>query len=726
MYGSSPLSRGIRIRSATSTRRGGIIPALAGNTRLPCSRETQGQDHPRSRGEYYKNTTNTKIDQGSSPLSRGILGKEFPDYAFRGIIPALAGNTHANVRRVDEHLRIIPALAGNTISTTSPVTRIRDHPRSRGEYQQRAMMGANTAGSSPLSRGIRLSVAAASRSGGIIPALAGNTDQDSTTGQHPQDHPRSRGEYATCPGIPNTTTGSSPLSRGIHWVSGDLEAGVGIIPALAGNTAAQLKEEQLIGDHPRSRGEYCVALTSTCFPVGSSPLSRGIHGVVNELGDELRIIPALAGNTTGVHAPVTGKQDHPRSRGEYGQVIIFVTRRFGSSPLSRGIQGLPESIDARFRIIPALAGNTTTSDMVAYDLPDHPRSRGEYLTIPGVQGVHTGSSPLSRGIHMPGIALVRGDGIIPALAGNTSAAFLRLHSPTDHPRSRGEYTIPSATRRSRIGSSPLSRGIPLGRRRLRRPLGIIPALAGNTAAHLLLLHQRGDHPRSRGEYGRASRNRLLLLGSSPLSRGIHTNGDMPGIALGIIPALAGNTRLLEMRVRPARDHPRSRGEYGLSPSAGRVVQGSSPLSRGIHSSYGDWRRIVRIIPALAGNTWPSSAITAQIPDHPRSRGEYFRIPGHVAEHDGSSPLSRGIRRVAARRCARRGIIPALAGNTVAVQPQLLQQPDHPRSRGEYVQLRTGPLTLVGSSPLSRGIPQPPERATEKSGIIPALAGNTEG
>ena len=31
-------------------------------------------------------------------------------------------------------------------------------------------------------------------------------------------------------------------------------------------------------------------------------------------------------------------------------------------------------------------------------------------------------------------------------------------------------------------------------------------------------------------------------------------------------------------------------------------EGSSPLSRGIHSSYGDWRRIVRIIPALAGNT----------------------------------------------------------------------------------------------------------------------------
>ena len=50
----------------------------------------------------------------------------------------------------------------------------------------------------------------------------------------------------------------------------------------------------------------------------------------------------------------------------------------------------------------------------------------------------------------------------------------------DHPRSRGEYWPVHLTAPSHNGSSPLSRGILSEKFVSILPLGIIPALAGNT------------------------------------------------------------------------------------------------------------------------------------------------------------------------------------------------------------------------------------------------------
>ena len=71
----------------------------------------------------------------------------------------------------------------------------------------------------------------------------------------------------------------------------------------------------------------------------------------------------------------------------------------------------------------------------------------------------------------------------------------------------------------------------------------------------------------------------------------------------------------------------------------------------------------RIIPALAGNTLGSPEYRSKNRDHPRSRGEYALVGGAIPSVVGSSPLSRGIRRALDIICAPEGIIPALAGNT---------------------------------------------------------------
>ena len=193
-----------------------------------------------------------------------------------------------------------------------------------------------------------------------------------------------------------------------------------------------------------------------------------------------------------------------------------------------------------------------------------------------------------------------------------------------------------------LGSSPLSRGIPFWRFRHSRWLRIIPALAGNTTLLFAMQIIPEDHPRSRGEYSiqrcSGSRNK----GSSPLSRGILIGFGTLVLGGGIIPALAGNTHTWTTPRRGHADHPRSRGEYATRAAGNPKWWGSSPLSRGILGSAVEQRSGVRIIPALAGNTFRGAVRIVSTGDHPRSRGEYVTIWNFKRATHGSSPLSRGI------------------------------------------------------------------------------------
>ena len=73
---------------------------------------------------------------------------------------------------------------------------------------------------------------------------------------------------------------------------------MGIIPALAGNTISTPGWIRTRSDHPRSRGEYARGAFHRPPQLGSSPLSRGIRGVDTDTAYQVRIIPALAGNTS--------------------------------------------------------------------------------------------------------------------------------------------------------------------------------------------------------------------------------------------------------------------------------------------------------------------------------------------------------------------------------------------------------------------------------------------
>ena len=254
--GSSPLARGLHHHHHRRGGRHGIIPARAGFTvhlRFP---SVGVRDHPRSRGVYDR--------RRRKPRCR------------KRIIPARAGFTRHMAR-----------------STQTPS----DHPRSRGVYPALTHPHPPSIGSSPLARGLPRGTRSAWPLGRIIPARAGFTGFSLSLGSSSGDHPRSRGVYPPRTGTSSPTPGSSPLARGLRSGFFKDMAAARIIPARAGFTRSGRRTSGRDGDHPRSRGVYRFFSRHASYPVGSSPLARGLRARLLVQPSGHGIIPARAGFT---------------------------------------------------------------------------------------------------------------------------------------------------------------------------------------------------------------------------------------------------------------------------------------------------------------------------------------------------------------------------------------------------------------------------------------------
>ena len=174
----------------------------------------------------------------------------------------------------------------------------------------------------------------------IIPARAGFTSRPRPRPLPPWDHPRSRGVYVHIILAVSLIAGSSPLARGLLNIVGGEYSVSGIIPARAGFTKSRQAPSCHGADHPRSRGVYLSCAVSTTSLTGSSPLARGLHNRSPEGQGGRRIIPARAGFTAWLNSSAVISPDHPRSRG------VYVTRRPRRGTVSR--------------IIPARAGFTSS------------------------------------------------------------------------------------------------------------------------------------------------------------------------------------------------------------------------------------------------------------------------------------------------------------------------------------------------------------------------------
>ena len=217
---------------------------------------------------------------------------------------------------------------------------------------------------------------------------------------------------------------------------------------------------------------------------------------------------------------------------------------------------------------------------------------------------------------------------------------------------------------------------------------------------------------------------VLVLGSSPLTRGKPHLGAYLEVRLRLIPAHAGKTYAIVGLSPVMRAHPRSRGENFAAPVSTSRHLGSSPLTRGKPPRPDHRRDRGRLIPAHAGKTQIASMSGRSLGAHPRSRGENAAEETAVDIHLGSSPLTRGKRRGPQNGLLDPGLIPAHAGKTRSRSRSMKNPRAHPRSRGENFAPAFCRATKGGSSPLTRGKRASRRRWACRGRLIPAHAGKT--
>ena len=154
------------------------------------------------------------------------------------------------------------------------------------------------------------------------------------------------------------------------------------------------------------------------------------------------------------------------------------------------------------------------------------------------------------------------------------------------------------------------------------------------------------------------------------------------MGLGLIPAYAGKTPLINKSIDYSQAHPRVCGENDSNQNPRKTVRGSSPRMRGKRTPFGVVGSGAGLIPAYAGKTNPRNAALVASEAHPRVCGENAGMHLVVTASEGSSPRMRGKREnmLCEHRCAR--LIPAYAGKTLRTRESPLELGAHPRVCGE--------------------------------------------
>ncbi len=232
------------------------------------------------------------------------------------------------------------------------------------------------------------------------------------------------------------------------------------------------------------------------------------------------------------------------------------------------------------------------------------------------------------------------------------------------------------------------------------------------------------YPRWRGELFCALAFCWLSRGLSPLARGTLCRCQHCWRVIRFIPAGAGNTVPRIISLSSSTVYPRWRGEHVGRESFDCPYIGLSPLARGTHQRYRLQLTGSRFIPAGAGNTGKTNIGVRVVPVYPRWRGEH-KI--HIDKHRvciGLSPLARGT--LYYNRWTRYGarFIPAGAGNTNMGSAVNEIKTVYPRWRGEHEAISKTPAIAAGLSPLARGTRCSVNIDGDVTRFIPAGAGNT--
>ena len=316
----------------------------------------------------------------------------------------------------------------------------------------------SASGSSPRVRGTGQAWQAWQISRRFIPACAGNGRATREGSVRSTVHPRVCGERTRVDDLHVRSSGSSPRVRGtaVDPIGGWERWR--FIPACAGNGSARVAPINESTVHPRVCGERASPICTVHPDGGSSPRVRGTAIPIPTHMRRRRFIPACAGNGHGAPARRHNTPVHPRVCGERSDRRQLSPCVVGSSPRVRGTARSADRGGENLRFIPACAGNGGRRFRVLLVRAVHPRVCGERSEPASASGVRPGSSPRVRGTvvleHDPGPA----GRFIPACAGNGGFRRTSGHWQAVHPRVCGERQYAGSPETMIGGSSPRVRG----------------------------------------------------------------------------------------------------------------------------------------------------------------------------------------------------------------------------------------------------------------------------
>ena len=236
--------------------------------------------------------------------------------------------------------------------------------------------------------------------------------------------------------------------------------------------------------------------------------------------------------------------------------------------------------------------------------------------------------------------------------------------------------------RARPETSPHTRGKPFPYSLFIDNHGNIPAYAGKAYTPELAERICEKHPRIRGESWLPLRILRVMLETSPHTRGKPKTATHRRSTSRNIPAYAGKAELIENRAEFVKKHPRIRGESLMFPLLAMVLLETSPHTRGkppIASAQGN---PIRNIPAYAGKARRSGLSKILEEKHPRIRGESQSISSLISMLSETSPHTRGKPTMPCKSTISCGNIPAYAGKARGLAPVAEKDRKHPRIRGE--------------------------------------------
>ena len=151
-------------------------------------------------------------------------------------------------------------------------------------------------------------------------------------------------------------------------------------------------------------------------------------------------------------------------------------------------------------------------------------------------------------------------------------------------------------------------------------------------------------------------------GSSPRVRGTSYYRFLVSVISRFIPARAGNIHCPLLVALENTVHPRECGEHLVSVGMAISYFGSSPRVRGTSCASPTPTRLLRFIPARAGNIIVVIFFSFFTPVHPRACGEHFLNNVPAPKGNGSSPRVRGTLECVIFVSVHCRFIPARAGN----------------------------------------------------------------